>query len=205
MLTGHVKFASLAQRDLVGRLQEPAAGTGPVLPVLRRLDRPRRPLRLPASFQPLMSEAAARDMEAIAAAGCHIHGDLDELLPGSEAFARRAGSSSPGATGRHYERGHRRSRHNGANSAPGSKGHLKPGRSARYGPLTIMSLLAGPDPLTGRRRRLGPRRAEFSRRVDHRLDLRAGISGNVRPGPGEPGTGSGRPRCSRNPWPPTPS
>ena len=28
----------------------------------------------------------ARDMEAIAATGCHVHGDLDELLPGSEAF-----------------------------------------------------------------------------------------------------------------------
>src|SRR5258708_4895723 len=29
VLTGHFKFASLAQRDLVGRLEEPAAGTGP--------------------------------------------------------------------------------------------------------------------------------------------------------------------------------
>jgi hypothetical protein len=57
-----------------------------LVPLLRELDRPRRPLRLPASFQPLMSEAAARDMEAIAASGCHVHGDLDELLPGSEAF-----------------------------------------------------------------------------------------------------------------------
>ena len=57
-----------------------------LIPLLRELDRPRRPLRLPASFQPLMSEAAARDMEAIAAAGCHVHGDLDELLPGREAF-----------------------------------------------------------------------------------------------------------------------
>ena len=58
-----------------------------LLPVLRRLERARRPLRLPASFQPLMSEAAARDVEAIGAAGCHVHGDLDELLPGAEAFA----------------------------------------------------------------------------------------------------------------------
>jgi hypothetical protein len=57
-----------------------------LLPVLRRLDRPRRPLRLPASFQPLMSRAAAHDIEAIAAAGCHVHGSLDELLPGSDAF-----------------------------------------------------------------------------------------------------------------------
>ncbi len=66
-----------AQRDLINER---------LLPVLRRPDRPRRPLRLPASFQPLMSEAAARDMEAIAAAGCHVHGDLDELLPRREAF-----------------------------------------------------------------------------------------------------------------------
>jgi hypothetical protein len=57
-----------------------------LLPVLRRLNRPRRPLRLPASFQPLMGEAATRDMEAIVAAGCRVYGDLDELLPGSDAF-----------------------------------------------------------------------------------------------------------------------
>jgi hypothetical protein len=57
-----------------------------LIPLLRELDRPRRPLRLPASFQPLMSEAAARDREAITTAGCHVHGDLDELLPGREAF-----------------------------------------------------------------------------------------------------------------------
>jgi hypothetical protein len=57
-----------------------------LIPLLRELDRPRRPLRLPASFQPLMSDAAARDMAAIGAAGCHVHGDLDELLPGREAF-----------------------------------------------------------------------------------------------------------------------
>ena len=65
-----------AQRGLIGHL----------IPLLRELDRPRRPLRLPASFQPLMSEAAVRDMAAIGAAGCHVHGDLDELLPGKEAF-----------------------------------------------------------------------------------------------------------------------
>lgn len=57
-----------------------------LLPVLQRLDRPRRPFRLPASFQRLMTEAAARDIEAISATGCHVHGDLDELLPGGEAF-----------------------------------------------------------------------------------------------------------------------
>jgi hypothetical protein len=57
-----------------------------LLPVLQRLDRPRRPFRLPASFQLLMTEAAARDIEAISATGCHVHGDLDELLPGSGAF-----------------------------------------------------------------------------------------------------------------------
>jgi hypothetical protein len=33
-----------------------------------------------------MTEAAARDAEAIAATGCHVHGDLDELSPGGEAF-----------------------------------------------------------------------------------------------------------------------
>jgi hypothetical protein len=57
-----------------------------LVPLLRKVDRPRRPLRLPASFQSLMNEAAARDRAAIAAAGCHVHGDLDELLPGREAF-----------------------------------------------------------------------------------------------------------------------
>lgn len=31
-------------------------------------------------------QAAAGDMQAIAAAGCHVHGDLDEILPGSDAF-----------------------------------------------------------------------------------------------------------------------
>jgi hypothetical protein len=66
-----------AQRDLINE---------GLLPVLRRIDRPRRPLRLPASFQPLMIEAAARDTKAIAAAGCHVHGDLAELLPSGEAF-----------------------------------------------------------------------------------------------------------------------
>src|SRR5260370_14683676 len=43
-----------------------------LLPLLREAGRPRRPLRLPASFQPLMSEAAARDVAAITAAGCHV-------------------------------------------------------------------------------------------------------------------------------------
>jgi hypothetical protein len=57
-----------------------------LIPLLRELDRPRRPLRLPVSFQPLMSDAAGRDGAAITAAGCRVHGDLDELLPGGEAF-----------------------------------------------------------------------------------------------------------------------
>lgn len=57
-----------------------------LLPVLQRLDRPRRPFRLPTSYQRLMTEAAARDIEAISATGCHVHGDLDELLPGGGAF-----------------------------------------------------------------------------------------------------------------------
>jgi len=55
-------------------------------PALRRVDRPRRPLRLPASFQPLMAEAAARDTAAITDAGCHLHGDLAELAPTAGAF-----------------------------------------------------------------------------------------------------------------------
>ena len=33
-----------------------------------------------------MNEAAASDRTAITAAGCHVYGDLDELLPGTEAF-----------------------------------------------------------------------------------------------------------------------
>jgi hypothetical protein len=66
-----------AQRGLIN---------GHLIPLLREVDRPRRPLRLPASFQSLMNEAAASERAAIAAAGCHVHGDLDELQPGSEAF-----------------------------------------------------------------------------------------------------------------------
>ena len=68
-----------------------------LLPVLRGLDRPRRPFRLPASFQLLMTEAAARDIEAISATGCHVHGDLDELLPGGGTFEvdREAGDHVP--------------------------------------------------------------------------------------------------------------
>jgi hypothetical protein len=59
---------------------------GHLIPLLRESRRPRQPLRLPAAFRPLMSQAAAHDTQAIVAAGCHVHGDLDELLPGSEAF-----------------------------------------------------------------------------------------------------------------------
>ena len=33
-----------------------------------------------------MSQAATQDVAAITAAGCHLHGDLDDLQPGSQAF-----------------------------------------------------------------------------------------------------------------------
>jgi hypothetical protein len=57
-----------------------------LIPLLRESGRPRWPPRLPVSYRQLMSEAAARGVAAIEAAGCHMHGDLDELLPGGETF-----------------------------------------------------------------------------------------------------------------------
>lgn len=57
-----------------------------IIPLLRQSQRSRQPLRLPAAFRSLMDQAAAQDMQAITAAGCNVHGDLDELLPGIDAF-----------------------------------------------------------------------------------------------------------------------
>jgi hypothetical protein len=65
---------------------------GQLVPLLRDERRARRPLRLPASFQDLMRDAAARDIEAITTAGGHVHGDLDDLRPTAEAFE---GSRTP--------------------------------------------------------------------------------------------------------------
>jgi hypothetical protein len=59
---------------------------GHLVSLLRKLDRPRRPLRLPASLRSAMTEAGARDVAAVTAAGCQIHGDLDELKPDDDAF-----------------------------------------------------------------------------------------------------------------------
>lgn len=66
-----------AQRDLIN---------AHLVPLLRELDRPRRRLRLPASLRPLMSEAGLDDAEILTAAECHVHGNLDELMPDAEAF-----------------------------------------------------------------------------------------------------------------------
>lgn len=73
-----------------GRLDQPAQKAliaGRLVPLLRSLDLPRRPLRLPGSMRPLMAEIGAGDQAALAAAGCHIHGDLADLLPQDSAFA----------------------------------------------------------------------------------------------------------------------
>ena len=66
-----------AQRDLINEH---------LIPLLRELDRPRRPLRLPGSFRPLMRDAGLEDVEILTAVGCHVHGNLDELIPDAEAF-----------------------------------------------------------------------------------------------------------------------
>jgi hypothetical protein len=68
---------------------------GHLVPLLRELDRPRRPLRLPASLHPLMMEAGVRDVAALTAAGCHVHGDLDELLPDDDAFGNGRATERP--------------------------------------------------------------------------------------------------------------
>ena len=75
-----------AQRDLIGEH---------LIPLLRGLDRPRRARRLPASLQPLMMRAGECDVETLTTAGCHIHGDLGDLLPDEEAFDGDDPSESP--------------------------------------------------------------------------------------------------------------
>jgi hypothetical protein len=66
-----------AQQDLINNR---------LVPLLRELDRPVRPLRLPASLRPSMMKVGTDDVAALTAAGCHIHGDLDDLRPDDEAF-----------------------------------------------------------------------------------------------------------------------
>jgi hypothetical protein len=39
-----------------------------------------------ADFRCLVDQAAALDVETVQVTGCHVHGDLDELLPCSDAF-----------------------------------------------------------------------------------------------------------------------
>ena len=75
-----------AQRELINER---------LVPLLRHPGRRGQPLRLPASFRLLMSQAATQDVAAITAAGWHLHGDLDDLQPGSQAFEDDHSSGHP--------------------------------------------------------------------------------------------------------------
>lgn len=65
-----------------------------IVPALRRLKRPRRPLQIPLTLWEEFLEESRRQVVGIQTTGCHVHGDLEDLVPNRKSFMADADASN---------------------------------------------------------------------------------------------------------------